>query len=313
MDFLPVFMKMIELSLIILIGYITTKLGVMNSTLKASLSKIILYISLPCTILASIMTTDTFPSNKEILISLAVAFISYVIFFILAKFTTFVLRLKGSQKSAAEFGIIFSNVGYIGYPVTQAIFGPDCLFVTCLFNMPFNLVCYSFGVYLLNQGSSSENGEKMDKKKLMKLIINPSLVASIVCIIMAFTGLEAPTVIGETCAAVGGITTPGALLIIGAALGQMNIKQMFNNIYAYAVTFSSIIITPIVIMLAFKLALANYPLILGEAVIISAMPVATAGTMLCVEHGGDETFMAQITFLTTVISLFTIPLIATIL
>ena len=54
-------------------------------------------------------------------------------------------------------------------------------------------------------------------------------------------------------------------------------------------------------------------LLLGETVVIAAMPVATAGTMLCVEYDGDEKFMAQITFITTLATVFTIPLIAMIL
>jgi hypothetical protein len=90
----------------------------------------------------------------------------------------------------------------------------------------------------------------------------------------------------------------------------MPIAEMFNNGKAYLVTFISVIVTPVVMYLIFAPFTASDPLLLGETVIISAMPVATAGTMLCVEYGGDEKFMAQITFLSTLVSVVSIPVIA---
>ena len=51
-------------------------------------------------------------------------------------------------------------------------------------------------------------------------------------------------------------------------------------------------------------------MILGVAVTQMAMPVAVNGTMLSMEYGGDTGSMAQITFLSTLLSIVTIPLIA---
>jgi len=316
MDFLPIFIKMIELFLIIIIGFVTTKLHIINETIKTSLSKVILTIALPCTILASVMTTENMPSTSEIFIALLLGFISYFIFFLLSKLTSAVFRLNGKVKAAAEFGIMFANVGFIGYPVTQAIFGDDCIFITSLYNMPFNLICYSYGVYLLEKGNIDSDNQAMTTmsfSKLIKLLINPAFICSCICMIIALGNIKIPAFIGDTCALVGNITTPGALIIIGSALGALKFSQMFTSLKAYLVTIVSVIVTPLVIYFIFRLIPGISPLIFGEAVIISAMPVATSGTMLCVEHGGDEKFMARITFLSTLLSVITIPLIATIL
>ena len=50
------------------------------------------------------------------------------------------------------------------------------------------------------------------------------------------------------------------------------------------------------------------PFLLAVIVVISGMPVATNGTMLCYQYGGDSKTMAQGTFVTTVLSVVTIPL-----
>jgi predicted permease len=332
MNFLSVFAKMVELFLIIILGYAATRIGIMNRTVKASLSKIILNISMPCTILASVMMADSLPGVRQILRLLVVSFLTYVVLYVLAKMTSFLLRLKGARKAAAEFGILFANVGFIGFPVTYAIFGAESTFYTSVFNMPFNLLCYSLGVYLIQKGKQEDRlaDEKIEPvlenagnqgsksaKTLVKaaadLVLNPGLIAAVIGLVMALVGWQGPLLLGETCELVGGITTPGALLIIGAALAEMPIAEMFNNGKAYLVTFISVIVTPVVMYLVFAPFTASDPLLLGETVIISAMPVATAGTMLCVEYGGDEKFMAQITFLSTLISVVSIPVIAMVL
>ena len=315
MDFLPVFAKMVELFLIVIISYVAARFGVMNRTVKASLSKIILNISLPCTILASVASAKDFPTGPQLAKLLAVSFSSYLVLNLLAKITGVILGFKGKQRGAAEFGIMFCNVGFIGYPVTQAIFGNDTLLYTTMFNLPFNLLCYSLGVSMITGGSEKKNNEEKANylEKLKSILLTPAMIASIVALIMALAQVKPPVLLGDTFTIVGGITTPGALLVIGAALAEMPVKDMFSNAKAYIYTLISVIITPLIIFAIYRPFTADDPLLLGVAVIISAMPVATAGTMLCVEYGGDEKLMAQVTFLTTVISVITIPLLAVLL
>ena len=53
-------------------------------------------------------------------------------------------------------------------------------------------------------------------------------------------------------------------------------------------------------------------IVMGVAVMQMAMPVAVNGTMLSMEHGGDTECIAQATFLMTLLSVVTIPLVATV-
>ncbi len=314
MDFLPIFEKMVELFLIIVIGYAATKANILNSTIKQGLSKVILNISLPCTALSSIMNADKLPGTTLILEALLISFLSYALLYALAKFTPWLLRLKGKERDAAEFGIMYGNVGFIGFPVTYAVFGAASQFYTCIFNIPFNLLCYSIGVSLIRGDDEPENhrsaGEQI--KSFGKLLLTPAMLASIASLCMALTRYQGPALLGETFETLGSITTPGALLIIGITLAEMPFREMFNNPRTYLFTLMCVVVTPLLTYLIFSPFISD-SLLLGETVILAAMPVATSGTMLCVEYGGDEKFMAQVTFLTTLSTIFTIPLIATIL
>ena len=320
MDFVSVFIKMIELFLIIIIGYGAYKVKYIDGGVKVALTKLILNITMPCTILASVMTATELPEASMIIKLLFIATIEYAIYFVIAKATSKVLRLTGSKKAVAEFAIMFANVGFVGFPVTNAVFGEASTFYTMIFNLPFNVLCYSLGVYLLQQGDATEEEKEFIEElpvksrvnKIFKLFMTPAMISSVIALVLAFTRVHTPAVIADTCDIIGKITTPGALIIIGCALAQMPLKEMFGDIKAYLFTIICVIVTPAIVYLCY-FKFVTEPLAIGEAVIMAGLPVATAGTMLCVEYGGDEKFMAQITFLTTLVSVITIPVIAVLL
>ena len=317
MNFISVLEKMIELFLIIIVGYGAYKIKFIDGGVKVALTKLILNITMPCTIMASVMTAEELPDAAMIVQLLFIASIEYAIYFVLAKLTSKVLRLTGSKKAVAEFAIIFANVGFVGFPVTYAVFGESSTFYTMIFNLPFNVLCYSLGVYLLQQGEATAEKKAFIKElpkksrinKIWRLFMTPAMIASVISLVIAFTKVKTPVLIADTCDIIGKITTPGALIIIGCALAQMPLKEMFGDIKAYIFTLICVIVTPAVVFLCY-FKFVTEPLALGEAVIMAGLPVATAGTMLCVEYGGDEKFMAQITFLSTLVSVISIPVIA---
>ena len=122
MDFVSVLVKMIELFLIIIIGYGAYKVKYIDGGVKVALTKLILNITMPCTILASVMTATELPEASMIIKLLFIATIEYAIYFVIAKATSKVLRLTGSKKAVAEFAIMFANVGFVGFPVTKCGF-----------------------------------------------------------------------------------------------------------------------------------------------------------------------------------------------
>ena len=323
MDFIPVFIKMSELFIIIIIGFIAGRIKIITPSGKAVLSKIIINITMPTTILSSVMNAENLPSTTEILKILLIAFSTYIVLFALAKLTSFMLRVKGAQKNVVEFAMIFSNVAFIGFPVTEAIFGSESLFYTSIFTMPFNLLCYSLGVGLLSgrftkdydTDKTTPSNVDAEKKKInwKKLFLTPALITGVLCVILGITKFQVPVFISDTLDMIGGVTTPGALLVIGATLSEMKIKEMFSNVKAYLFTVMQVIVTPLVMYLIYRPVCSSNPLLLGETVIITAMPVASAGTMLCVEYGSDEKFMAQITFISTLATVITIPIISMLL
>lgn len=320
MNFISVLYKMIELFLIIIIGFVSCKAGIFDKVSRMRVSKLVLNVTLPCTILASVMMQDNLPNVSQILTLMLVAMSSYIVFFVAALIVPWILRVKSSQIDIYRFMIVFGNVAFIGYPVTQAIFGDGAIFYTSVFNLPFNLLAYSVGVSFIKASAGKQtSGDKILKKKKagnvqktgisFKTFLTPCMIASVIAIIMALCNYKGPLLIGETCDIIGSVTTPAALMIIGSSLADMPAKEMFGNVRAYIFALLKLIIVPLLTYFVFGMFVKEQ-LLLGVCVITAAMPVATNGTMLCLEYGGDEKLMAQGTFITTLASVITIPIMA---
>lgn len=312
MEFLNVFQKMIELFLVILVGYFACKKKILEKEARIKLTNIVLNITLPAMILSSVMTQDELPAIGEIVQLLFVAAASYVILFLGAFLFPRLLRVPIDKRGVYQFMLTFGNVGFIGFPVTQAIFGERAIFYTSVFNLPFNILVYSVGVGFIQKSANAGGQQTSQEKKTCitaKTFLSPCMLASYLSLAMALLHIRGLQLIGNTCTMLGNITTPAALLIIGSSLAEMRFREMFGNVRVYLFTVIRLLVVPMITYAIFKPFLSN-PLILGVMVIVSAMPVATNGTMLCLQYHGDERLMAQGTFLTTLGSIFTIPLIS---
>ena len=118
-----------------------------------------------------------------------------------------------------------------------------------------------------------------------------------------------PVPVGEWFHLLGDLTTPCALLIIGSSLSHIPVRDMFGNRFVYSMTLLRLIVLPLAVGAVLALMGIN-PFVSDVAVVLSAMPVATNGIMLCLQYGKDERVMTQGLFFTTLMSVVTIPLVA---
>ncbi len=312
MDFFYVFSKMIQLFLIIIIGYITCKCGVFGKDARLHVTRLVLNVAIPGVTLSSVLNQESLPSPVEIIGLFGVSFSSYLLLLLGAMIVPKLLGVKKEEEGIYRFMTAFANVGFIGYPVTQAIFGDQAMFYTCVFNLPFNFFAFSIGVVFIQKSAALMRGEPAEGIKSAvsyRTFLTPCLISSVLAIILALTGLKAPAIIGDTCKMLGDITTPAALLVIGSSLAEMPVKEMFNNVRVYFFSLFRLLILPMLLFFIYRMFVTD-PLLLGVCTIISAMPVATNGTMLCLQYQADEKLMAQGTFITTLASIVTIPLLA---
>ena len=303
MSFFDVFQEMLVILFGMAMGYLAHRLGYLGGETDQKLSKIILNITMPCLIVASVATGDELPGAAEILSVLKVAAVFYGMELLLS---TVVPRLLGGtdkQKGVWRYTLVFPNMAFIGYPVAVALFGPEALFYAVILVLPFNLLAYSLGPLMLAGRA----------KFRWQQLTSPCIIASVIALVVALGHIQLPAIVGECAGFVGNLTTPLSLLVVGSLLAGLSVGKVFASHRLWALTAVRLLVLPALLWLLLGWMNVEPPMVAGIAVILMAMPTAVNGSMLSMEYGGDTECMAQITFLTTLVSIITIPVVSALL
>ena len=302
MSFFNTLCEMLVILFAMAMGFLAHRLGYFNSETDQRLSKVVLNITMPAMILGAVCTGDTLPEVSVVLGILKVALVFYLMEFLVALVLPPLLGGTAGQKGVWRYGLMFPNVGFIGYPVAVALFGPEALFYAVILVLPFNLLSFTLGPLMLTGA----------KRFSLRQMFSPCVAASLLALVLALARLRPPEMVGEALEFVGGITVPLSLMFVGSLLAGLPLGRLLASPRLWIMTAVRLLAMPMLLTPILRLMGAE-AMILGIAVVQMAMPVAVNGSLLSMEYGGDAECMAQITFVSTLASIVTIPVIAALL
>ena len=296
---------MLILLAIVIVGYVAGKLEYMGGDFDRRLSNIIIDFTCPALILSSTMG-GTLPDRRLILPLLGISRLTYVLLTAVAFGLPRFLTKKSEDHGPVGFALMFGNVGFIGYPIVGAIFGHQAIFYAAILNVVNTLAVFTIGVMLVNGGQ---------RRMLFqpKILISSPMVAAYLAILIVTLGIDnIPDVVSQPITMIGNITVPGALLIIGSSMSRLSWRTMLGSRVVYATTAFRLLILPLLLYVIFRV-IGFDSLVVNINTLIIAMPVATYGTILCLRYGRDTTLITEITFISTLLSVLTIPMVAQLL
>lgn len=293
---------MMTLFAIVIVGYMAGKLGYLGGDFDRQLSRLVINITCPALILSSAMT-GTLPDRRFILPLLLISVITYAILtgaaFLLPRYMT----KKKADEGAIGFALMFGNVGFMGYPVVASIFGHEAVFYAAVLNVVNTFAVFTIGTILIT-GKSEVEGSHFQKKVLYS---TPMLAAYLTMAIVALEINNIPEVISQPLTILGNITVPAALLIIGSSMSNLPLRSLLGNGSVYATTLMRLVVVPLAMYYLCR-TLGFSETVVNINTVVIAMPVATYGTILCLRHEKDASLMTEVTFITTLCSMLTIPL-----
>lgn len=301
MNFSAVIQQLGILFLIIGIGYAAAKAKLFPQNTNRSLAQLVIYITNPCTVLYSVLGSKKGLSNHQVLILTVIAVIFFAVVIAVGQILPRLLKAPSEKRGMYAFMITFSNMGFLGFPVVSALYGPEAVFYASIFNLIFQLVVYTYGVWLIGGASGTFRLQ-------WKTFCTPIILASIFAYICYLTDLQAPAFAVKTLQMLAGVTSPVCMLVIGIALANVPVGKVFSNWRLYLINLIKLLILPVVAYLALH-RFISHPLVLGITVVIAAMPVATMSTLLASKYHADEELAASGVFLSTLMSLVTIPMV----
>lgn len=293
---------MLTLFAIVIIGYVAGKLGYLGGDFDRQLSRLVINITCPALILSSAMTGDL-PDRRFILPLLLISVITYIALTVAAFLLPRYITKREDDRGPIGFALMFGNVGFMGYPVVASIFGHEAIFYAAVLNVVNTFTVFTIGTILIT-GKSEVEGKRFEKKVLYS---TPMLAAYLTMLIVALEINNIPGFISQSLTMIGNITVPAALLIVGSSMSQLPIRSLLGNTSVYLTTVLRLVLLPLAVYYLTSL-LGFSQLVVNINTVVIAMPVATYGTILCLKYNKDTTFISEVTFITTLLSMISIPL-----
>lgn len=303
--FYKIINQVVVLFLLMGLGYGATKLKMLSDAAIKELTALLMYIVAPIVIVHAFQIQFSSKLASELLISVCAA-VGIHIFGSIASRLIFNKKSVPdlSRKNALRFGSIYSNSGFMGLPLLDAVAGQQGVFFGSVYMAVFNIFCWTEGVTHFNI-----NGCKTSRKEAVKkVLLNPNVIGIFVGLFFFFFSIKMPGPIGDGMTYIYNINTPLSMIIIGSRLAKFKLPSMFTEKWVWpGIAMRNLAIPMVLITVLHLLGLRN--MLLLSCSLSAACPVA-ANTVLFAELSGEDTeFPTKLMTVSTLMSIVTIPII----
>ena len=295
-----VFSQVMILMIMIAVGFAAAKAKIMTAEGARCCTDIALIIATPCVIIKSLIREY----SNEIMKSLAFAiFITLLVQVLMIFLSRLILHSKDkARERVLRFGTIFANCGFMSLPLQQVILGADGTLYGSAYVIMFNLVIWSYGVFLISG----------DKKyiKPKKLFVNPGIIGLAIGLVIFIFSIPIPKIIYSAIDYMSALYTPLPMLIIGYHLAQNNPLTAFKDPKCLLAVLLRMIVYPLAVRGFLYLIGVRGTLLVSVIISVSA-PVAAITTMFSSKYGADTPLSVDMVSLSTVAAAVTMPLVIT--
>lgn len=305
MDIMVIINQMLELFIMMGLGYFLMSKKYINYEFNRKLNFLVLSVTMPCLIMASVFgENDT--SRSMVLKVFGIGLIMYILLPIVAYIVVKILRIEKSKQGLFMFMTVYANTGFMGFPIMASLFGSTGVLYTAIINMIFNISLFTLGLYLIGLDSEEEVSFSF------RSLLSPGILSSVLAMIFYFGNIPLPEVAVGVLNQVGNMTTPLAMILIGASLTAIPMKEIIGDFSIYPYTIVRQLVIPI---LAYPLVMmvSSDPVVQGVFLLFIAMPVANASVMFATEYDGDVITASKTVLLTTLVSVVTVPIVSSLL
>lgn len=326
--------KVLSIFLLIAVGFVIGRMGILPEGTRNSINAILIKVTAPCMIISSItskeMNDETLTVTLEILVVSAFFFLFAILLgFLISKYVFKISPCDDIGVYTYSFASL--NSGFMGFPVTLALFGQDIFYLMVMQNVLLTVYLYTIGPALLTIGSSKvyndsktelENRDCISNvntkssaeriKHFLSTFLNPNSVACLLSLIMLFCGLHLPSLIFDSVEILGDATIPISMLAVGLQLSESNLLAIVKDRKLGIFSLTKMLILPALTFLAVNWIPVDTSVKLC-AVMASVFPSAVITVPVTAMEGKNAEAASALVAVTTLLSVITIPIFATFL
>ena len=324
-----VLQQMIMIFILIGVGMVLYKKELLSEMTSKQISGIIVNVTNPALLICSAFGEGPRVSLRELGTALAVFLVIYAILIAVGFLIPHILRVPNKYHYCYQMLTVFGNVGFIGIPLASAVLGTECLIFVSIYNLIYNILIYTFGISVLQKAAARQSaaaaGDKahtqIDQTVISdtsasssrwKKIINAGTISAAATIIFYLADLPVPDIVPSTLTYMGQSTTLLSMLVLGASVAQMALKDIFSDPKLYGFVLIRQVLMPIgcVMLLRF---IINDTLILNTLALMLAVPAGNLPLLLSKQLHVETDTISQGIILSTLLSLVTISVVSLVL
>lgn len=298
MEINTVITQIISLFLVAFVGFYGGKKNIIDENFSNGLSKLLVEITTPFLVISSFSISYGPDVANNVIKAFIYSFAIFLLTPLLVK--PLLIKVDKSKRNVLEFAMVFSNCGFMGFPVAQSVFGNEGVVYAAIFNMIFNIFVWTYGVMLFNN--------KSDIKGLKESLKNPGVVSSVIGLLIMIFSIKIPPLLLNTTKMVGGLTTPISMLIIGSLLSRSELKKIIKDKSMYYGSMIKLILLPL-ILYCISILFKENSMVLKTFILMQAMPAGALTTIFAENFNKNKEYSAFIVSFSSLLSVVTIPLV----
>ncbi len=289
------------LYILVAVGAISDKVGIYTEKVAKSCTDLLFYIITPAVIIESFCSLEYNPETaKSLFIALGCGFVLHVVSALISSLVF--NKCKKDEACIYKYSCAYGNCGYMALPLAEAVLGSEGVFYCSAVIISFQIFSFTHGIYTINKG---KEGEKV-KFDLKKLILNPGVISVIIGLPLFLLSVDLPKIIASPVGYIASLNTPVAMLIFGTYIANTNFKTVFKNWRIFAVSLVKLIILPLILLAAFKLAGISGTLLVALSISAGA-PTANNTVMFAAKYDRNTGLASQTVAIVSFISIITLP------
>ena len=292
--------------LLILIGIVCMKCGILDQDSLTSVSKLVMRVALPAYIFINTVEGATRQGLLESLLMIPLTALMYLLLWGLSHLLVRLFHLEGNRRKVFMAVATFGNVGFVGIPLVVELYPETALLYISLFTILDQILFWTYGVSLTKPVQTEKTPLSL---KGLKNLLSPALVAILLGTVLVLLGLHLPGVVTTTLSKLGAASMPLSLIYVGATLSVTDVRPALKCKELYAEILLKMLALPLIYFLIMKL----FPLpgdMVGTATYLVGLPAISTVPMLCRNNGSDGDYAICAVMMTTLASLVTLPLVS---
>ena len=294
-DINNMFALQMQIFIFMLLGFLLYKANIIDANKRKILTNLVMYFILPCNIIYSFLIE----LNEEILTScFLILMVSLVIQIACELASRFLYPFASKEQyKVLKYATICSNAGFMGSPLVNGIYGLQGLLYASIYLIPQRIIMWSSGISCFSEASK--------KDVIKKVITHPCIIAVIIGLLIMLTQVTLPSSIENTLGSVSNTTTIFSMIVIGGILAEIDFRTIFSKLSWYYTVLRLLCIPLLVFIVCYILKLPM--LVTAVSAVLAGMPAGTTTAILAENYDGDSSLAVKLIFLSTALSLLTIP------